>query len=121
MWSLAMLAIGLRQPRPRFRHLLRRPGFVASLTATVGSVATLIPMLVLDLCGQHDTVEWYLIGLPGQVGLAIVAAWIVQAISGAFRPYRSWIDRCGRALGVAWVVQGLISSGLLLLSHYHYL
>ena len=37
-------------------------------------------------------------------GYAVAAAWLALAVAGRWRPERSWIDRLGRVLGVAWIV-----------------
>ena len=36
-------------------------------------------------------------------GYAVGAVWLVLALSRRWRPEKSWIDRLGRALGVAWI------------------
>ncbi len=37
-------------------------------------------------------------------GYAVAAVWLVQAVSGRWRPEKSWIDRLGRLLGMVWIV-----------------
>jgi hypothetical protein len=37
-------------------------------------------------------------------GLAVAVAWTVLAVSGRWRPERSWIDRLGRGLGAIWIL-----------------
>jgi hypothetical protein len=36
-------------------------------------------------------------------GYAVAAVWLMLALSGLWRPERSWIDRLGRFLGVVWI------------------
>lgn len=36
-------------------------------------------------------------------GYTVAAIWMLLALSGRWRPERSWIDRLGRLLGVAWI------------------
>jgi hypothetical protein len=36
-------------------------------------------------------------------GFTVAAIWSLLALSGRWRPERSWIDRLGRLLGVAWI------------------
>ncbi len=36
-------------------------------------------------------------------GFSVAAIWVLLALSGRWRPERSWIDRLGRLLGVAWI------------------
>ena len=37
-------------------------------------------------------------------GAAIIAGWLVLALSGRRRPGRDWLDYLGRAIGVGWIV-----------------
>jgi hypothetical protein len=53
---------------------------------------------------------------PYSVGIAIGVAWVVLALSGRFRPERSWIDRLGRAIGVYWIGVTLLRAWLSTLS-----
>ena len=43
-------------------------------------------------------------------GYAVAATWVVLAASGRWRPEKSWVDRLGRALGLAWIcITALVS------------
>jgi hypothetical protein len=42
------------------------------------------------------------------ISMTVAVAWIILALSGRFRPERSWIDRLGRGLGVFWITVGTI-------------
>lgn len=42
-------------------------------------------------------------------GPAVAAAWTVLAVSGRWRPERSWIDRLGRVLGWSWILISLLA------------
>jgi hypothetical protein len=120
-WSLAVLVLGLRQPRPIFRAVARQPGMAAVL-ATVIVLALQLANLAVSL-GLH--IAWFgdwdpdtegLIGdwlssgmleepplIPSMVGCAVAATWIVQAASGRWKSKPNWIDRLGRALGLFWM------------------
>jgi hypothetical protein len=37
-------------------------------------------------------------------GSAVAAVWLMLAISGRWRPQRTWIDRLGRVLGWVWIL-----------------
>jgi hypothetical protein len=36
-------------------------------------------------------------------GFTVAAIWLLLALSGRWRPERSWIDRLGRLLGLVWM------------------
>jgi hypothetical protein len=36
-------------------------------------------------------------------GPAVAAVWLVLAMSGRWRPEKSWIDRLARLLGATWI------------------
>jgi hypothetical protein len=42
-------------------------------------------------------------------GPAVAAVWLFLALSGRWRPERSWIDRLGRLLGATWIVISLLA------------
>jgi hypothetical protein len=129
-WTLAILGLRLRRPRPRWRRLVRQPGFVA------GSVAGLV--LAFRLAG-FATLRWrvgsdpglalwsvrfiwprgyivagnpgylafdndHFLGTMAMIGLAVAATWMLMILSGRWKPERSWVDRAGRLLGWLWIV-----------------
>ena len=115
MWTLSCLILRLRQPRPALRLLTREPGMVACVAAMIvlairvinlGSVISVLAidgvysgagLTVLDLCPDA------LISIPSEIGCAVTAAWIIQAISGRWRREPNWIDRVGRSMGAFWI------------------
>jgi hypothetical protein len=42
-------------------------------------------------------------------GPAVAAVWLFLALSGRWRPERSWIDRLGRLLGATWIAISLLA------------
>jgi hypothetical protein len=46
------------------------------------------------------------------VGAAVIATWVILAVSGHWHSERSWIDRTGRMIGIGWVLDFLLSTGL---------
>lgn len=36
-------------------------------------------------------------------GFTVAVVWLLLALSGRWRPEKSWIDRLGRLLGVVWI------------------
>lgn len=114
-WTMALLVLSLRGPRPPLRKLSRQPGFVALLTASV-IILVGIPVGVISECSFYAatghsiaTIDWndaglyHLGSLPKMISFAIAAAWIVLAICGRWRANAHWIDRLGRATGVFWI------------------
>jgi hypothetical protein len=109
VWSLAGLFLRLCRPRPRLRHLMRQPGFVAYCSVAVVGLLLVFPMLVADAAldfasplspWEHLTFDWE---NANAVGLTVAVGWIVSWLSGRWRPEPSWIDRMGRIFGVYWI------------------
>jgi hypothetical protein len=112
-WSLALLALRLRRPRPRLRRLTRQPGMVAGAAAAVvlsirmvnigimlGVYAAWVPETpVLAVLENYGELPY----IPAEVGCAVAAAWVVQGLSGRWHAEPSWLDRAGRALGFFWI------------------
>jgi hypothetical protein len=128
-WTLAILGLRLRRPRPRWRRLVRQPGFIAGLMAAL--------VLAFRLSG-FATMQWrvgsdpglavwsarvtrpsgcivagnfgylsfdtdHFLGTMAMIGFAVVASWMLMLASGRWRPERSWIDRAARTLGWFWI------------------
>jgi hypothetical protein len=112
-WSVAWLAIQLRQPRPRLRHLSRQPGFVASFFAAV-VVLVSGPITAAVLTSSMRSVNiggdyWVLFELWSalvslQIGAAIFAGWALLAFGRLCRPRSGSLDRIGQGFGLVWVV-----------------
>ena len=129
-WTLAILGLRLGRPRPRWRRLVRQPGFVAGLLAAA--------VLAFRLCG-FATLRWrvgsdpglavwsprvvrpsgcivagnlgylafdtdHFLGTMAMIGFAVASSWMLMVLSGRWRPETSWIDRAGRMLGWFWLV-----------------
>jgi hypothetical protein len=146
-WTVALLAIRLRSPRPTLRRLLRQPGAAASLAA-VSTIAVCllfvgIALLVRFLRFQSHAsairqmnrvigtsrpvlFDWpmQVIGTLSEcmtlVGPAVLGAWVVLALGGRRRPERGLIDGLGRLVGVAWIVLFVGVALLRLIGKYHY-
>ncbi|WP_422927913.1 hypothetical protein [Singulisphaera sp. PoT] len=122
-WTPAVLILRLRQPRPPLRRLSRQPGFAAGLagvtTLGLGALAMALLLLVrfaregarhagrpLRAMPAHDPHWWFQVVtyFAGIVGVAVIAAWILLAVSGRRRSSPSWLDLLGRLLGMCWIV-----------------
>lgn len=122
-FTVATLAMRLRGPRPRLRWLGRQPGYVACTAALLGLLYESLWMLAnairfgLDAAnrGFLPTAEGFFLVCGGPAALWVVAAWVSLALCGRCRPERSWIDRLGWGIGVAWIVGGLVMRASVLL------
>jgi hypothetical protein len=111
-WSVALVVLRLRPPRPRLRRLAWRPGWVATCAA---ATALTIGWLMVTI--QHYTGHrgWHLVeSSVHPVGVAVTAAWVNLAACGRWRPEAEWIDRLGRVVGVCWIVITLLLTSLFL-------
>jgi hypothetical protein len=116
MWTLSCLILRLRQPRPALRLLTRETGMVACVAAVIVlairmmiNFGSMISVLAIDgvysVAGLTvlDLFPNELISIPSEIGCAVTAAWIIQAISGRWRCEPNWIDRVGRSTGAFWI------------------
>jgi hypothetical protein len=121
--SLAMLAMRLRQPRPRRPRLMCQPGWVASLAVSLTALYGLVVHTLIGALGRCVHVGWSVLATReyawhefaqwsyrAQVGcpLAVTIAWSILALGGRWRAEPSWMDRSGRVLGWLWIAYPLI-------------
>lgn len=110
-WSVACVALRLRQPRPPFHELMLQPGTVACTCALSYLLISSVPLVVLSCMGKNQFL--LLATLPfllGQVGSAVTCVWLVQVLGKRWRPEASWLDRWGRLLGVSWILWTIYAS-----------
>jgi hypothetical protein len=106
----ALLILRLRQPRPTLRHVGRQPGMVACTAATIAmAIETRWIGSLIWVGSGFIHAETVFVGYAQQVSFAVVGAWIALALSGRWRPEKSWIDRSGRLIGWVWVVVTILS------------
>jgi hypothetical protein len=129
VWTLAILGLRLRQPRPRWNRLVRQPGLVAGLMAAFVLTARLagFATMCVRVIGEPNLAVWNVqntggggcrMGWPrgyllfdtdhflntlAMIGLSVASSWVLLLVSGRWRSERSWIDRSGRALGWFWI------------------
>ena len=125
-WTPTVLWLRLRHPRPPLRRLARQPGFAASVVGTgilaLGALATGLLALLRTarqgmgvrggmLLRTPDPLWWVgvVLHFAAVVGPAVLAAWLILALSGRRRPARGWLDRLGRLIGLAWIVLFVIN------------
>jgi hypothetical protein len=118
-WTLLLLVLRMRPPRPIGRRIWRQPGMAACLAAVLGWFWTIFPLLLamnVEYVARSrrsitptDWAQKYLSDeLFMYIGLAIAATWFVQYLSGRWRRPADWIDRMGRVLGSLWILIGLV-------------
>ena len=105
-WTIAVVGIRLRRPRPSLRRLGRQPGLVACLAVIL---ATLIHFsltrywVLFSGKARPGEVSTLLMNLSPShlVAPGVAVAWMVLAVSSRWRPDPGWIDRLGRSVGFA--------------------
>jgi hypothetical protein len=120
-WTFLLPILRMREARRGRVRLGREPGMTACVAAIVGMGAALLWMVLARfigiLCNGNASVPWILwfqAVIFGELlvyaGLAVFVVWVMQALSGRWRPVPDWKDRLGRALGVLWIVTGFVWS-----------
>ncbi len=121
--TLAVLAMRLRKPRPRWRKLIRQPGLVACLML-LPSWAAALAFTVINVLSIDQTMPEFKNGTTyaqqGGVwvqgfaewssllgGFAVLIAWGTLALAGRWRAEPTWLDRLGRLVGLAWIAMAL--------------
>jgi hypothetical protein len=111
-WAPTVLILGLVPPRPRLRKIFRQPGMVACGSATLAIAIELIPTVVLGPTigveyaikkGLHHTLPVLVLSCARYACFSIVGAWATLALSRTWRRGRTWIDRLGTVLGIAFI------------------
>lgn len=99
--------IRLRKPRPGRQELLRQPGLMASIVASLGMAVSGLLALRLSFLNdfsirEGSVVEAIELMMCG-VGCLVAGAWLAMVMTGCWRPERSWVDRLGRCIGLVWI------------------
>ena len=118
-YTPAFLVLGLIRPRPAIRQPCRQTGFTALAVGTVMMSLGLLVLPPISLVrsinpksfssGFRDwnpALSWWanvIIPWASQVGPAVVAAWVLLALSGRRRPGRGWLGWTGKTIGVGWI------------------
>ena len=111
-WTVAVIPLQLKRPRPARRRLARQPGWMAACSAVPGMMLLALGVGVIFLgWGRSsfylDDLEFSLFALaPSLAGATVLGSWMTLIVGGRWRAEASWIDRLGRALGVYWLAMG---------------
>jgi len=106
-WTVLLIVLRMRSPRPSWRRIWRQPGMAACLAALLGwcwsGLALILAIDVGYVARSRRTnslEDWARRYLADEVfmyvGLAVAAAWTVQFFSGQWRRSADWIDVMGR-------------------------
>jgi hypothetical protein len=120
--SVALVALRLRSPRPKILRVFRQPGTAACIAIVCVTILTLITNCVAPSCfvasiagrrAELASFVWSSIEnseaeAPMLWGTAVVVAWVTLWLSRGWRAEPSWIDRAGRALGVACLIASVL-------------
>lgn len=106
-WTVAVLLLSLRRPRPRWRRVASGPGFVAAVVVLL-AVAELASEFVPVQCAAREwpSAERLAVLLPaiaGRAGPLLTGAWVALALAGLWGSAPWWVERFGRWLGAAWL------------------
>jgi hypothetical protein len=100
-----LLLLRLRRPRPPLRRLFGQAGAVACAAATFAIATDAVWVLSLLAAGStYLSPETLFPNFEPHVGFAVLGGWSVLALRGWGRSDRSWIERAGKATGVAWLL-----------------
>lgn len=124
MWTLVLVPLGLRSPRPCLRRLARQPGWIACCAASLALVITgawgfaqiyreeFYEGEDLDVDYAFTTIFILLKLCLAPMGCAVAGAWLTLLLTGKWRPEPTWNDRIGRVLGGLWIAAIPINSML---------
>ena len=110
-WTLAILALRVRKPRPRLRRLACQPVAIACCSAAFALVPALVGLLCLALISsiESESPQWErilgcsFILVPALTGFAVLGSWGTLLLGRRWRAEPSWLDRAGRVLGLYWI------------------
>ena len=108
-WTVALLILRFRQPRPPWRRLRRQAGFLACLAilfAVLNQFALGAHVLFVPSANQRFHVRGFILGLAAThlIAPAVVTAWVTLAVSGGWKPAADWVDSLGRLIGMTWLM-----------------
>lgn len=125
-WTLVLPILPLRKYRPQWRRLSRQPGISGCLAAAAGmsgwAAVAGATIGLRDLIENHAPLPllfWMrspvFDGLIVCAGSSVAAVWIVQILTGRWRPGADGFDRLGRGVAMLWLIVGMNFAARLLL------
>jgi hypothetical protein len=113
--GIAIVILRLLPPRPPLRRVLRLPGSVACLVASL-CLPFALGHLARELYQPWTTIDpdlaqrWFWRNYAQKCAMAVLGAWLALALIGRWQAERDWIDRAGRAVGVYWISVAVLQS-----------
>ncbi len=108
-WTIALLLLRLRQPRPRRGRVFLQPGAAACAAAIIASTVSAGLTMVIWAMGSRIIHFYNVVSATHVAGYAILGAWLVLILSEKWRPDHRWIDRAGTVIGAIWIVVTIVS------------
>jgi hypothetical protein len=122
--TCAWVVLRFRRPRPSCFRMMRQPGAVVCLAASMafailqaGEIANQILSQCLGVRNlgngfgyRWDPEYFSKIRLGGLVGVTVLVAWLILALGHRWRAEPTWLDRSGRLLGIIWIATVPISA-----------
>jgi hypothetical protein len=112
--TMFIIPIRLFNPRPQFRRLVRQPGTMAAIAASLGIAIAILQVTFALLFAIHSMLskdDLYILALLGGVasypGIAVFFVWMTLLLGGWWRAEPDWVDRAGRVCGAYWMTMGL--------------
>lgn len=124
-WTLSLIPIRQRFPRPRLRRLANQPGMIATCAVGVSFVFAFLRIgISLLVLGSHSFLLGIWIDEPllelahaaSYPGLAVLASWATLLLGGRWYAEPSWIDGLGRFMGAYWIAIAAAHAVLIRLS-----
>lgn len=103
--SWAVLCLRLKRPRPDLRRLMSRPGHATCVAASLTTVLTVVLCAIAYIKGELSGNSGFRFSDAPVIGAvatapAVMASWLLMALSGRWRLEIDWIGRLGRFLAV---------------------
>jgi hypothetical protein len=126
-WALVLPVLPLRNCRSQWRRLSRQPGISACIAVDMGmlvwATVACVTLWLRDVIQNHAPLPpafWVrspvFDGVIICAGISVAAVWVVQIVTGRWRPGAHAFDRLGRCVGALWFVVGAVFAARLLLN-----
>jgi hypothetical protein len=111
-FSIAMVSLRLRRPRPSFRRMSLQPGCSALVAVAVSAIGQLISHIIVVI--RHPEMEnlnsvggfwnYYMRGLAGSMGIPVLVVWTLCVFGRRFRTQSDWIECVSKAIAIVWLL-----------------